>query len=272
MPKNLSYPHPVLGNADDVKTGKIEPSVSFETSEEIVRIHMRDLTTGNPTLDDLIAKGSVQWSVRVQCARTYFRKEFSASGNNYTVAIPGSELEGRVDVDIAPFATKYLNGYRPAGVHRDYGSTAFQLDAGEVVGVGPTFSFEVDKQFDPLRAPMASIMRVSKGEHAKGPFKVVLEGEFVEILLSEEDWPLYVGIKDRIPGIIHATLVLPVLAEALSQMARFNGHRWADRLTAILQTREMVILSPLETAQELLQHPLTRSYNDLEAAFEREFS
>ena len=34
---------------------------------------------------------------------------------------------------------------------------SFDIMPGEVLGVGPAFSFEVDKQFDPLRAPVASI-------------------------------------------------------------------------------------------------------------------
>jgi hypothetical protein len=268
----ISYPHPVLGNVDDVTVGTINPEVSFRATDEIVELNIRNLTTANPTFDSLLAEGSASWAIRVQCARTYFRHDFTSHVQDRDITLDGRDLEGRVDVEITLFAVKAISGHLPVGAHLDYGTTTFDLEPGEVLGVGPAFSFEIDKQFDPLRAPVASIMRISKGEHADGPFRVVLEDEFIEIILSHDDWMRYAGVRDRVPAVLHVALVLPALAEALRRIAEFSGRRWADRLRAIVEAREVDTTQPLEAAQILLQQPLTRSFDEVNAALDREIA
>jgi hypothetical protein len=270
MATSVSYPHPVLGNGDDIAVGKIEPEVTFRAADEIVELDVRNLVTSNPTLDPMLADGRASWGIRVQCARTYMRSEFRTANRDHQIKFDGHDLDGRVEVDVVLFAAKVIAGYQPAGAHPDYGTASFDLEPGEVLGVGPAFSFDVDKQFDPLRAPVASIMRVSKGEHPDGPFRMALEDEFVEIILSQEDWAHYAGVKDRVPGVLHVSLVLPALAEALRRMGEFAGRRWADRLRAIVEARQVNVGQPLEAAQLLLQQPLTRAFDELNAELDRE--
>ncbi len=272
MATSVSYPHPVLGNGDDVTSGKIEPELTFRATEEIVEIDVRNLTTGNATLDGMLADGRASWAIRVQCARTYLRREASTSGSERRITFEGHELWGRVEVEIMLYAAKAVAAYLPDGAHPDYGTATFDLEPGAVLGIGPTFAFEVDKQFDPLRAPVASIMRVSKGDHADGPFRLALEDEFVEIILSQEDWAHYAGVKERVPGVLHVSLVLPALAEALRRMTDFSGLTWADRLRAIVEAREVNVGQPLEAAQILLQEPLSRAFDELNAELDREVS
>lgn len=269
MAASISYPHPVLGNADDVTIGSIEPEVNFRAADEIVELDIRNLITSNPTLDPMLADTRASWGVRIQCARTYLRTEYQTTEQTLHVKLDGHDLEGRVEVEIVLFAAKAISRYLPAGAHADYATATFDLEPGAVLGIGPAFSFDVGKQFDPLRAPVASIMRVSKGEHSQGPFRLALEDEFVEIILSEADWVHYAGIKDRVPGVLHVSLVLPALAEALRRMVEFAGRRWADRLLAIVEAREVSVVQPLEAAQVLLQAPLTRAFDELNAELDR---
>jgi hypothetical protein len=270
MAASVSYPHPVLGNEDDIAVGGINPEVSFRGTDEIVEINIRNLVTVNPTLDTLVAAGDASWGIRVQCARTYFRSEFTTHAQSRDISLPGHDLEGRVDVEITLFAARAVSGYLPAGAHPDYGATTFDLECGEILGIGPAFSFEVDKQFDPLRAPVSSIMRISRGEHADGPFRLVLEDEFIEVVLSQEDWARYAGVRDRVPAVVHVAVVMPALAEALRRLVEFSGRRWADRLHAIVDARDIDTSQPLEAAQILLQEPLGRAFDELNLILERE--
>ena len=271
MAPSISYPHPVLGNADDVGSGKIEPDVSFVLSEELVEISLDKLRTGNETLDAMLGDGRATWSIRVQCARTYFRAEYRSSSSSHRVRLAGHELEGRVEIEVMLFATEPLSAYLPAGAHEDYGGDTFDLKVGEVLGIGPTFTFDVEKQWDPLKAPVSSIMRVSKGEHPTGPFRLALEDNYIEVLLSQEDWEQYAGVKERVPGVIHSALVLPALAEAVLRMPDHGGKRWADRLRAISeQHQEIDTTKPLEAAQLLLRGPLARTFRELNTALDRD--
>jgi hypothetical protein len=268
----LSYPHPVLGNADDVTVGRIDPEVTFRATDEIVTLNIRTLVTANPTLDELLRNGSATWRIRVQCARTYFRHDFLTCASTCDITLDGHDLDGRVDVDITLFTANPVPGYLPVGAHLDYGTTTFNLAGGEVLGTGPVFSFDVDKEFDPLRAPVASIMRISKGEHEEGPFRVVLEDEFIELVLSQQDWNRYAGVKERAPGVLHVALVVPALTEALRRLTEFAGRRWADRLRAIVEAREVDVTQPVDAAQILLNQPLARAFDELNVVLERDIA
>jgi len=270
MAPTISYPHPVLGNADDVSLGQIEPAVSFTASEELVEITLDKLRTGNETLDTMLSDGRAIWSIRVQCARTYFRTEYRSPKSDYRVRLKGHELEGRVEVEVMLFADKPLSAYLPAGAHPDYGGDTFDLKVGEVIGIGPTFTFNVDKQWDPLKAPVASIMRISKGDFPNGPFRLALEDNYVEILLSHEDWEQYAGIKERVPELIHSVLVLPALSEALRNLHAYTGKKWADRLLAITDLQNVDLQDPLRAAQLLLQGPLARAFRRINTVLDRE--
>jgi hypothetical protein len=266
----VSYPHPVLGNTDDVIKGTVEPSLTFRAADEVVELAVANLVTTNSTLDDMVTAGDAAWSIRVQCARTYFRKEVVIVETERKIVFDGRDLDGRVDVDVSLFATKAVAGYLPVGAHADYGSAKFDLEPGALLALGPAYSFDIDKQFDPLKAPVASLVRISKGDFADGAFRLALEDERIEIILSDEDWQLFSGVKDRVPGVLHVALVLPALAEAVRRLNEFAGRRWADRLRAIVETRDVDCSDPLRAAQVLLQGPLTRAFNELNAALDRE--
>lgn len=268
----LAFPHPVLGNGDDIAVGQVEPEIVYQANVEDVDLTVSGLKTGNPTLDDLIAKRQAHWSVRIQCARTYFRRELTTRDQRVAFRLDGSDLDGRIDVDVTLVAATAVSGYRPVGVHDDFGSTAFDIGPGDVLAVGPSFNFLIDKQFDPLRAPVSSFMRIGPGEEEIGPFRIDYDADLLTILLSKKDWDLYGLIKVRAPGVVHIGLVLPVLASALGKISAgvedYRGKRWWDRLSAIVQEKGLDLSDPLKTAQELLQNPVTRAFGELHSRFD----
>jgi len=261
----LAFPHPVLGNGNDIALGQVEPAIDYEASDELVVLSVSGLKTDNPSLDDLVANGQAHWSVRIQCARTYFRREFTTGDAKVRFTLEGHELDGRVDVDVTLVAARAISGYRPDGVHGDFGSTAFDIEPGEVLAVGPSYNFHIDKQFDPLRAPVSSFMRIAPGEDDEGPFRVDYDDDYLTILLSKKDWEMYGGVKERTPGVVHIGLVLPVLASALRAIDEYRGKRWSDRLFAIVQEKGLDLSDPLRASQQLLQNPVARAFHELNA-------
>ncbi len=276
MSLSVSYPNPVLGNADDVTVGTIDPAVSFTVTDEAVQLDLTNLSTSNATLDEMLRAGRAAWAIRVQCARTYFRSEFQTSDRAHRLTFRGDDLDGRVDVEIALFAASSVGGYSPEGLHSDYGEAVFDLQVGAVIGVGPVFSFDVDKEFDPLRAPVSSLMRLTQGDFETGPFRLDLGGELLEVFLSKEDYARLGAIKDKVPGVLHAALVLPVLTEALTRLAssngsEFAGQRWADRLLAIVEGKAAELTEAIGKAQAILEGPLSRAFGEIEAVLERDY-
>jgi len=266
---NISYPHPVLGNGDDVAIGEISPDVSYEISDEAIHLTVENLTSGHPEIDQMLAAGDAAWHLRIQCSRTYMRENFVATDSEFSARLKGEDYEGIVDVDIAIVAARDIGNYSPAGLHEDYKGEKFQLRAGEVLGIGPTFRFLVDKVYDPLKAPVSSLVRITEGDHKDGPFMLTLDDDLIIVRLSKSDWRDYAGICERVPTVVHSAIVLPALAEAILHIDRHSDTLWGGRLKDLLEATNINPGAPLAAAQEILASPVTRTFSEVNATLDR---
>jgi hypothetical protein len=266
---NISYPHPVLGNGDDISIGEISPTVAYEISDEAILLSVDGLTSGHADIDQMLKDGDAIWHLRIQCSRTYMRENFAANDSSFEVRLRGEDYEGMVDVDATIVARSDITDYRPAGLHEDYEDEKFQLRAGEVIGVGPTFRFLVDKVYDPLKAPVSSLVRITKGEHKDGPFTLVLDDDHIIVRLSKADWHEYDGIRDRVPTVVHSAIVLPALAEAIRKIREHFDTLWGGRLADLLEANGIDADAPLAAAQKILASPITRTFDEVNTALDR---
>lgn len=263
--KIFSYPHPVLGNGDDILSGSALPEFNYAITDEAIRLNGSNLVTGHADIDAMLSTGAANWQIRVSCARTYMRVNFVTPGPEWTTTLDGADFEGTVKIDAQVIATKALKDYMPANAHEDYGAQGFDLKSGELIATGPSFTFLVDKDYDPLKAPVASLLQVRQGEHQTGPFQLVLDDDRLVVNLSKTDWQEYAGIKDRVPELLHSAIVLPAIASAIASIDKNEGTLWAGRLKDLLGARQISRDNPLEAAQQILSNPLTRTFSRVNA-------
>jgi hypothetical protein len=269
----VSYPIPVLGNADDISVGRVAATLEYSITDDFVHVDIHELSTGNRSIDGLISAGKAAWVVRLQCARTYFRTQQVFTSEGGRLSCPAVDLEGRIEILVGAVALKPIPLYKPEGLNEEYKGAQLNVLSGHRIVLGDRYAFEVDKEFDPLKAPVASIMKVTEGHTAKGPFEVVLEDDLVEVRLSKEDYGQYHGISNRVPDALHAALVLPALQCAiasLSEPRRHEGLKWADRLRAIAEVRGLSLTDPLSAAQQLLDGPFGRGLRKLNEKLDAE--
>jgi len=141
-----------------------------------------------------------------------------------------------------------------------------------LLAIGDIHSIFVEKDFDPLRMPTSSIIRVRKDDDLSvGPFEVQYElDERITVLLSPQDWDAYQGIKRTVPKAILYMIAVPVLAEAVRLMfhsddaRNFEEFLWFQRLEQSLTAKEISTDDPLAAAQALLDAPLNRALVELE--------
>jgi hypothetical protein len=259
----ISYPHPVFGNGDDV-SGKInQPQFSYSITDEIIELNVEDLSTGNEDIDSLINSGEAAWQIRVHCARTYMRESFIANGDSWAQKLSGPDYEGTVTIESNVIALRPIEQYLPVNSHDDYSGEKFDLSTGELLAVTSPSRFSVDKDYDPLKAPVSSFIKVIEGDHKEGEYKVVFDDDLIFVKLSKSDWLEYPGIRDRVPALLHSALVLPVLTEAIRCMGEYASTRWSGRLQDIVEARDIDVENPLEGAQKLLSDPLSRSFKSI---------
>jgi hypothetical protein len=187
------------------------------------------------------------------------RESFLVSGGEWIQRLSGPDYEGSVELEIQIISAKNIHDYSPSGVHDDYDGEKFNIKKGEVLAIGGRARFHVDKVYDPLKAPVSSLIKIKEGEHKEGPFNLLLEDELIFVLLSKLDWKEYPGIRDRVPALLHGTLVLPVLAEAISNIHKHQSTLWAGRLQEIIDAKGIDTSKPLSAAQLILASPLQRT-------------
>ena len=265
----ISYPHPVYGNGDDIADAVMEPIIKYTISDEALQIRASDLTTGHSDIDKLVNDGKARWQIRVKCPRTYIRESFLVADQEWSINLAGPDYEGSVEVETCVVAIENIDNYTPVNSHEDYDNESFQIKSGELLAIGPDFTFLVDKEYDPLKAPVASLLKVVEGEHDTGAFQLTLDDDLIIIKLSKKDWQEYAGIRDRVPSLLHSSIVLPVLADAISNIDKNEGTLWSDRLKELVGKKEIDIECPLMAAQELLDSPLTRTFDEVNAKLDK---
>lgn len=266
-----SFPHPVVGIGDDVK-GELRCNVpDFDFGVDTTTLYINGLEITNPTISGLVRDKVAAFTLRVSCGATYYRESFQTHDARSQISLPAAKLMGDVELQVRVCALKKIEGYRPEGLHPDYGERSFTVQTGDVLAVGDDFTVRADKQFDPLAADIPSIMRIVRGARDKGPFGVNFDTDQILIELSAEDHDLYGLASNVTPEVLHAALVLPVLCEAITRVRRrsaeddmMTGLNWFRRLDTMLQARRIdEDESPMLAAQKLLEMPLTRALKNI---------
>lgn len=266
-----SYPHPVLGNADDVPDAAFQATFEYASDQQFYYITVT-VACSSRTLTKLVATGGACYVVHVECGNTLFRKAYDFSAQSHRVQIPASQLNDSVEVNAFIRAMKDIRAYRIGGAHEDYGNTAFQIRSGDILAIGEGQIFNAESTFDSLRR-VGSIMLIEQsqevGDH---PMKVDYNSDKIRIFLCKTDFKSYSRLKSvpTLTSHLTTTIVLPVLIEALyyiqaqsDDLESFKWYRNLDRrVEALGLGSEQEILTK---AQMLLDMPIRRALASADA-------
>lgn len=268
--RNVSFPHPVVGNADDA-TGSFNPQVIRSNDRKTLTLEISDLVTKNDALDLHIAEGRAQFVTRVECGNTGFRKIYPTRSRTHLIKIPIHELYREVQIELGVMARQNIPDYRPTDPHQDYGESTFPVEAGDILAIAPPRSFVLDVQWDPLRAPMQSIMRIVRDDRDVGPIVAFLDADKILVRVSSQDYDRYSTRKGDSADVLHAAIVLPVLVQAIQRKDEddYQGLAWNLRLRELLQRVDDQD-DPLVAAQQLLRLPLQRALKRLDSLLEEQ--
>lgn len=262
-----SYPHPVLGNEDDLG-GSFSVEFRYELGKEDITLHP-EFVLKNSGIEELIKKEKASFIAEVECRSTFFRKSFSSRKDMERFAIPAPRLRERVLVSFYVCADQDIRNYKPHEPHLDYEGAVFDIEAGDVLAIGGYCSFIAEKSFDPLRPPVSSFMTIQSGNWHEGSMQVDYDCEKITIYLSKDDWRNYLDVRGQklTEGILHSAIVFPVLVDAVHQIRNggddYESMNWYGRLEAILDAKGLRDKSPFEAAQKILENPLNRSFQGI---------
>ena len=264
-----SYPHPVLGNGDDLG-GFFKVEFRYELGKEAVTLHPI-FSLKNASIEELLKKGKASFVAEVECRNTFFRQSFSSRNQAERFSIPARALRERVTVGFYICADQDMHGYRPSEPHPDYEGATFDVEAGDILAVGGYCSFIAEKNFDPLRPPVSSFMSIIEGSQHEGPMLIDYDTDKITVVLSKSDWKNYMEIRNQKPveGILHSSVVFPVLVDAIHQLqsgnSEYDERNWYARIEAILDEKGLRDKEPFDAAQKILDNPSSRSFKGIEA-------
>ena len=264
---SISYPFPVLGNGDDIE-GAFSANLEVTSGKLEVVLSVTSARVEHTDIEAHVENGRARMMMTVECARTYFRTTIPVASGGTRHRIPAMQLEGKVAVNFQITAAREIPEFSPAGLHPDYADMKFTMRPGDVMAIGDRYSFTVDREFDPLRAPVSSIIRLCRADRQSGPFVVELDSDKIEIRLCSADWDLYAMVKNRSARILAPLLAVPALTRAIEGLRKVDGRyadlRWAQRLTMIMEAKGIPEeRPPLDIAQIILENPLNRGFDDL---------
>lgn len=267
-----SYPHPVLGNEDDLG-GFFKVEFKYELGKDDIVLNPAFILK-NKDIEDFVKSGKASFVAETECRSTFFRTSFPTRKQTERFSIPAKLLRERVTVGFYICADDDIKGYKPSECHPDYERASFDIEKGDVLAIGGYCSFIAEKNFDPLRPPVSSFMSIREGTNHEGPMEIDYESDKITIILSKADWKNYLEVRNQktAEGILHSSVVFPALIDAIHRIQNGSGEyedmNWFGRLEAILDAKGLREKEPFEAAQKILENPATRSFQSIESLLE----
>lgn len=262
-----SYPHPVVGNRDDVPGAAFQAAVEMSSDKEQIYIDV-SANCSSSTITELMADGSATIVLHVECSNTLFRRAYELSAPSMRIAIPAENLNDNVEVNMFVRAVRDLSGYTVEAAHSDYDGATFQIREGDILAVGEGYVFHIESDFDSLRS-IGSIMQIEEAkEDGDFPLRADFNGDKIRVILSKADFKDYKILKGQegISSALTSTIVVPVLIEAIHFWKSGESGEKEDSLRWMRALRSRIAALELEPetdylilAQRLLELPLRRA-------------
>jgi hypothetical protein len=261
-----SYPHPVLGNRDDVPGVAFQATLEMTSDKQSIYIGA-DVACSCNILTSMLSAGDVSLVLHVECSNTLFRRAYEFRESSYRISIPADSLNDAVEVNVFMRAVKRI-AYRNPEAHPDYGDAVFDVRRGDILAVAEGQVFHIESSFDSL-SRIGSIMQISESpKEGDIPMEPYFEGDKIVIFLSKGDFADYklLKLQESVAGPLTTTIVLPVLVEALHLLMDESTDgidetlRWVRALTRRMESlglgkeRQALVL-----AQKILELPIKRA-------------
>lgn len=272
-----SFPHPVLGHADDVASTFDIVNVYVTPAVEDIEVKFR-YKTDDPDLTRLLNRGEAEliawWTCPV--TMTSRRLELSvqqihADGQTYVGWIDQREVRDNVDVDVSVIATTRMPAFSWANQHVDYGFATFDIRKGDILAEGGSFRFSANKLYDPMQPPLGSCFRITPDSTVKKGMKLDFSDDEQVIVRMSEDMIAGLQSIGHRPDLQISLVVLPALMQTITFIQKNESDPADEDLSNTpwyLTVRDLMRVSnrdseaALDIAQEILQHPTTKVLTD----------
>ena len=261
-----SYPHPVLGNRDDVPGVAFQAALEMSTDKQSVYMSA-EVACSCEVLNALLVAGRATFVLHVECSNTLFRRAYEFRDSKHRISIPADNLNDAVEVNVFVRAAEHIPDYRIPEAHPDYADAVFNICRGDILAIGEGQIFYIESDFDSL-SRIGSIMQINESpKDGDIPMEPTFDGDKIVIFLSKNDFEDYKLLKrhEEVRDPLTTTIVLPVLVEAIHILKEESDdmddtRRWVRALVRRIKNVGLnTEMEPILLAQLLLELPVKRA-------------
>lgn len=259
-----SFPHPVIGNRDDVPGASFQSTIAVSFDAETTFI---DVTVANSSsvLNDLVANDRACYILHLECSNTLYRSLHKSRQPEFRISAPKSFLNSTVEVNVAAIAADNISGYSVDGQHEEYGAHTFEITKGDVLAIYPGQQFTIDRDYMSFQHIDSIVTIIPFADNVDRPMSISCEGDKIVVQLCKSDFAEYATVRNSpLAPILASTIVLPVIAEAVRILMLKDSEdqdlRWCRAIRKRLTELQAPLNDePLLLAQKLLELPIKRA-------------
>lgn len=268
MAAQISYNCPVLGNDEDYQDEAlfiIDKDVKRIINSSGVTVIFPKPTINDPVIDELFSKNEANLILIVNSARSYFQKTFTIKSNDfidqkYEVFFKYGDLNG--DIIYQFFLISCCEkSISPNLLSEDF-PESFYVNKNDILAKTPEYNFLINHKFNPYSSKAYNFISVSKliKEHQKETIIDFTNNEKIIIRLPIETYEKYKDFDETTGEILHSSLVMPALTEAINYIKQeeYSEKDWYLKINDMIKIRKLEKESAIDIACILLKDPINR--------------
>jgi hypothetical protein len=262
--EGYSFPHPVLGNSDDI-------SGEFNFSLEIKRTEEKKIFIGNFSpvitneyIQSLISKEAACCFVKIHCSSTFKTWMINTNEN---VEIDENDIVNKIEVQVFVITQVDIPNYFDPSFNSQYGTEKFSLGKNEVIAISGRETIQIPKVDEKLG--LGNIFKFNSHSHDLPiEFQLLQDKIFINYpkTVTGEHPPNKMFSSN--PWTAFNIFIVPALSEALKFIDLDNEgasrYEWYTVIDQLLPASERT-KNYYSDAQQILQSelPVLLSYNEL---------
>lgn len=258
-----SFPHPVLGNDDDL-TGAFEINIDVKRRKDRkIILENVEFTITNEFILDLIHEGKAKVLIKLYCSSTFSTWTFEAPFP--IIEIDENELINRLDVQVFIVAKSTIDNFRDPTFNPQYGEEIFSVDEGEIIGISGKAFIPIDKTNEKL--DLGNIFKFFHHEKEKPIFFEFHHDKiFIHYPITKKGEHPPKALFEKKPWTGFNIFIIPALADGLRYIEKNPDETWEwiqvfdDLLPAEERSQDYYFDSQMVLKNEL---PILMSYDEL---------
>ena len=245
---NINYPYPVIREyTDDYQSTEFIGELKVLLEPDGYAVHT-NFEINNKGIQILLSKRILTYALEVQCVSTWFRKLYTIHENR-VIRLDPQMIHERVELIPCIVVATSIEGFTNEDFAEEYQDMKFDLNAGDIIGIGQKRTFDALYQNDIIKNG-SSIVDVGGNDKLK-EIQCDFSQSTIKLTLPADQYENYrsCGYNRSKYKMLNAILIVPALVEAIGIIAAdaLLGEITPKMAQAVASCTAQKVLLPVNT-------------------------